>query len=275
MSTEAALEHALENEEFELHYQPIVSTSDGTLVGCEALIRWRRPGKGLASPADFIPIAEESGAIIGIGEWVLTEACAQVGRWQKQTIACVPVSVNLSPRQLRDRDLGQRVRKVLQQTGLAPQFLILELTETALLENLEADSAVLKSLSSLGIRLALDDFGTGYSSLSYLKQFPTDTLKISERFTQAIVGDKDSNAITRIVIELAHALRMKVVAEGVETEEQRRKLLEHGCDACQGYLFSKPVPADEMTRILLERRAPGGAMLETGGVALRMANRNG
>ncbi len=262
LSTETALERALENGEFELYYQPIVASRDGSVVSCEALIRWRRPGKGLASPAEFIPIAEESGAIIGIGEWVLEEACSQVRRWQDAGLPCVPVAVNLSPRQLGDRDLAQRVRRVLQKTQLAPEMLTLELTETALLENLEADSAVLTSLSSLGIRLALDDFGTGYCSLSYLTQFPTETLKISERFTQRIVDDEDLDAITRILIELAHTLRMRVVAEGVETEEQRRRLEQHGCDSCQGYLFGRPAPAEEMAAILAAGKAPAKAMLE-------------
>lgn len=238
------LRHALMHEEFVLQYQPKVDLRSGRVVGAEALIRWHSAARGLVSPACFIPLAEESGMIVPIGEWVLRTACAQNVAWQRAGYAPLPVSVNLSPRQLVRNDVVRLVADVLASTGLDARYLELEITETVLMRDVDKSLTTLKRLKELGVKISIDDFGTGYSSLNYLKRFPVDTLKIDRSFVNDIVTDQDDAAIVKAVISLAHILNLQVVAEGVESEEQRRFLMENKCDEVQGYYFGRPMPSD-------------------------------
>ena len=239
-----SLRHAIANHEFVLQYQPKVHLASGRVVGAEALIRWQSAARGMVSPATFIPLAEESGLIIAIGEWVLRTACAQNVAWQQAGYPPIPVSVNLSPRQLVRDDIVTLVADVLKSTGLAPQYLELEITETVVMRDVDKSLATLKKLKALGVRISIDDFGTGYSSLNYLKRFPVDTLKIDRSFVSDIATDQDDAAIVKAVISLAHILNLRVVAEGVEAEEQSRFLMENGCDEVQGYHYGRPVCAE-------------------------------
>jgi len=238
------LRHAVANQEFILHYQPKVNLATGSVVGAEALIRWQSPTRGLVSPACFIPLAEESGLIIAIGEWVLRTACAQNVAWQHAGHPPIPISVNLSPRQLARDDIVDLVANVLRTSGLAPCYLELEITETVVMRDVDKSLVTLKKLKELGVRISIDDFGTGYSSLNYLKRFPVDTLKIDRSFVSDIAVDQDDAAIVKAVISLAHILNLRVVAEGVEEEEQCRFLMENGCDEVQGFHFGRPEPYD-------------------------------
>ncbi len=243
-----ALYQALRNQEFELHYQPQVSASDGRIVGVEALIRWHRPGKGMVSPACFIPLAEECGLINEIGHWVLESACAQLKAWQQAGIE-LRVAVNLSAAQLDDPGFYDRLEDCLERHGLQPQHLELELTESILMKQVDHTIELLNRLDQLGVHLSIDDFGTGYSSLSYLKRFPLDTLKIDQSFVRDLCIDQDDAVICRTIISMANNLNLTVTAEGVEQPDQLNKLAEFGCDLYQGYLFSRPLPADEITRL--------------------------
>ncbi|HYD97004.1 MAG TPA: EAL domain-containing protein [Noviherbaspirillum sp.] len=245
------LRHAIANNEFVLHYQPKVDLASGRVVGAEALIRWCSPARGLVPPAAFIPLAEESGMIIAIGEWVLRTACAQNVAWQQCGYPAIPVSVNLSPRQLARADVVELVAAALRESGLAPHCLELEITESVVMRDVDQSLATLRKLKELGVKASIDDFGTGYSSLNYLKRFPVDTLKIDRSFVSDVATDQDDAAIVKAVISLAHILNLRVVAEGVEAEEQRLFLLENGCDEVQGYLFGKPVPFDAFAQAWL------------------------
>jgi diguanylate cyclase (GGDEF)-like protein/PAS domain S-box-containing protein len=245
LDLESSLRGALERGEFLLHYQPRVALGTGQVVGVEALIRWRLPGRGLVSPARFIPVAEESGIILPIGEWVLRTACAQAATWQRAGFRPVKVSVNISPRQFRHEGLAATVAGILRETGLDPRWLELELTESLVMHEPDRFTAMLHDLKALGIEIAVDDFGTGYSSLNHLKRFPVDRLKIDQSFVRDLTKDRDDASIVRAIISLGHDLNLEVVAEGVETREQLDFLRRHGCDEVQGYYLGMPVPAEE------------------------------
>jgi diguanylate cyclase (GGDEF)-like protein/PAS domain S-box-containing protein len=246
LSMENALFHAIERDELRLHYQPLVVAKSGRLAGVEALLRWQHPELGLVPPGHFIPIAEDTGLIGELGEWVLRTACKQMSVWYGQGLPRIPVSVNLSSRQFRKDNLVSTIKSVLDDTGLEPDLLELELTESLLMDDVAHSQAILSELKALGVTVALDDFGTGYSSLSYLKRFPLDTLKIDRSFTMELPGSEANASIVRATIGLAKGLRLRTVAEGVETRAQANFLVEHGCDVLQGYLFSKPMPADDL-----------------------------
>ncbi|HEY8605987.1 MAG TPA: EAL domain-containing protein [Noviherbaspirillum sp.] len=244
LETLNSLRQALANDEFVLHYQPKVHLASGAVVGAEALLRWHSPQRGLVSPAQFVPLAEESGLIVDIGEWVLRSACAQNVAWQREGRPTIPISVNLSPRQLTRGDIVEVVRGVLDCTGLAPHFLELEITESVVMRDVDQSLETLRRLKALGVRVSIDDFGTGYSSLNYLKRFPVDTLKIDRSFVSDIAVDQDDAAIVKAIISLAHILNLNVVAEGVENEDQHRFLFDNGCDDVQGFHFGRPLAAD-------------------------------
>ncbi len=243
------LRRALPAREFELHYQPLINLADGKISGFEALIRWRHPGKGLVQPGEFVPLAEEIGLIVPIGEWVVREACATAAQWPGE----VKVAVNISPAHFHSAGLVQTVIDALAASGLAPHRLELEITETNLLQNSAATLAALHQLRSIGVRIAMDDFGTGYSSLSYLQSFPFDKIKIDRSFVKKISEDASSLNILRAVAALANGLGMSSTAEGVETREQLAKVKAEGYTEIQGFLVSKPLPLHEVARLLAER----------------------
>lgn len=250
MALEGALRHAIVRGELLLHYQPIVDLNSGRILGVEALLRWQHPELGLVSPVRFIPLAEESGLIVSIGEWVLREACKQTRAWHDAGFTELYVAVNLSSRQFREPDLVQRVQQVLADIGLSGVRLELELTESMLLTNIDNTVRQMQELDTAGVRFAVDDFGTGYSSLSYLKRFPIDVLKIDQSFVRDITTNPDAAAIVRAIITMAHALGVRVVAEGVETHAQMDFLRANSCDCMQGYYLSRPLPADALTALL-------------------------
>ena len=251
---ENSLRHALALRQFELHYQPQVGIAGGAIVGVEALIRLRHPELGMVSPANFIPIAEETGLIVPIGEWVIQQACLQAKAWHEQGHGGLCVAVNLSARQFRQPGLVAAVEQALAASGLPPGCLELELTESILMQDTEETLATLHQFKVMGVQLSIDDFGTGFSSLGYLKRFNLDKLKIDQSFVRDITSDPNDLAIARAVIALGHSLNLKVIAEGVETAEQLALLRENGCDEMQGYYFSRPLPAGEISRFLQERR---------------------
>jgi len=247
---QAALAHALARGELELHYQPKVELDSGEVAGVEALIRWRHPERGLIPPGHFIPLAEESGLIVDIGDWVLREACRQARAWRDAALPPLRIAVNLSARQLRQDDLAERVAAALADAGVDAGCLEIELTESMVMQNLDTASRLLQRLKNLGVTLAMDDFGTGYSSLGYLRRFPFDTLKIDRSFVQDITTEPEDALIAVAVIAMAHSLGLKVVAEGVEAEAQMRYLQGHRCDEIQGYYYCKPLPAAAATDFL-------------------------
>lgn len=261
---EQQLRRALENNEFELHYQPMIDVASDTVVAMEALVRWRSPERGLVSPGEFIPVAEETGLIIPLGAWVLRAACLQNRSWQLAGLPHLRVAVNLSACQFRQKDLPEFVAGVLLETGLDGAFLELEVTESVVMHNPAGAALILERLHAQGIHISIDDFGTGYSSLGYLKQFRLDTLKIDRSFVCDISSDADDAAIVRSVIALAHSLRLAVIAEGVETVEQLAYLRALGCDQYQGYLRSKPLPAGEFEAMLRASLNEGVPMLRAG-----------
>jgi diguanylate cyclase (GGDEF)-like protein/PAS domain S-box-containing protein len=253
LALESRLYRALEREEFVIYYQPQINIHTGRVVGVEALVRWRHPKLGLILPGKFIPLAEETGFIIPLGEWVLLTACAQNKAWQDAGFPPLRMAVNLSISHFKREDLTKMLTQVLEKTGLPPSYLELELTESIGMENVERAITKLRELKALGVKLSIDDFGTGYSSLSYLKRFPIDTLKIDQSFVQHIPTNPSDAAITTAIIAMAHSLNLKVIAEGVETEEQLAFLRPYRCDEMQGFLFSKPLPAEEFIRFFQER----------------------
>lgn len=249
LALESNLRRAIQNEEFLLHYQPRVSVDSLAITGIEALVRWQHPHLGLISPSEFIPLAEDTGLIVPIGEWVLRTACLQGKRWRDQGFAPVQIAVNISARQFHDQDLAQTVIRILEETGLPPNYLELELTESSIMQNAEFAAGMLSRLKSKGINISIDDFGTGFSSLASLKRLPIDALKIDQSFVREATTDPDDAALVMAIITLAHNLRLKVIAEGVETEEQLRFLQLLRCDEIQGYFFSRPVPADSFVSL--------------------------
>jgi len=249
-SLENDLRHAIEREEFVLHYQPKVNLETGAIIGVEALIRWRHLQHGLVPPARFIPIAEDCGLIVPIGRWVLREGCRQARAWQDAGLPPVRITINVSAVELRAKDFVPCVHAIVTEMGLEPQYLELELTETFLMQDSTSTSVVLLALKELGLQIALDDFGTGYSSLSYLKRFPIDTVKIDRSFVRDLTTDADDASIVSAVIGMGKRLHMQVVAEGVETPEQLVFLKEQSCPEGQGYYFSRPMVAEEFAKLL-------------------------
>jgi predicted signal transduction protein with EAL and GGDEF domain len=258
LTLENDLRRALERSEFEVHYQPIVDAYTGTVVGAEALLRWRHPELGLLLPSEFIPIAEENGLIVPMGEWILQEACSQNRAWQDAGLPRIRVGVNLSSRQLKRR-LSDTISRALQSSGLEPRYLSLELTESVLVNHHKEGTEALHALRAMGLHLAVDDFGTGYSSFSYLKHFPLDTLKIDRSFIREIATHPDDAAITTAIIAMGHALGLRVIAEGVETEAHLSLLQKQGCDEIQGYLVGRPVPAERFEEHFARKRVTAGA----------------
>ncbi|MDH3644458.1 MAG: EAL domain-containing protein, partial [Gammaproteobacteria bacterium] len=250
LKTEFELRRALEDEQFELYYQPKIRLTDQQAVGVECLIRWHHPERGLIAPGEFIEVAEETGAIVDIGKWIIETACVAAKQLADENEAPICTAINISSRQFRDPDLVGSIRRSLRQTGLDPSYLELEITETMLMHDVEAASQTVRQLHDLGVRLAIDDFGTGYSSLNYLKKFPIDTVKVDRSFVMDIPNSSDDMAITAAVIAMAHRLNMEVVAEGVETPEQLEFLQQHDCEYAQGFLFSKALPLDEARALL-------------------------
>ncbi len=257
LTLENDLRRALDRNEFEVHFQPIVDAYTGTVVGAEALLRWRHPELGLLLPSEFIPIAEENGLIVPMGEWILQAACVQNRAWQDAGFPRIRVGVNLSSRQLKRR-LTETVSRALQLSGLEPRYLSLELTESVLVNHHKEGTEALHALRAMGLHLAVDDFGTGYSSFSYLKHFPLDTLKIDRSFIREIAIHPDDAAITTAIIAMGHALGLRVIAEGVETEAHLSLLQKQGCDEIQGYLVGRPVPADRFEEHLVRKRGANG-----------------
>ncbi len=247
---ETSLRRALERNELLLYYQPKRDLRRSGISGVEALLRWHHPDLGLLQPSRFIPLAEETGLIVPIGKWVLETACAQNMAWQRQGLPAIRIAVNLSPRQFADPNLLHDIRTALEKSGMPAQLLELEITESMVMLNVERTVRVLEAIRSLGITLAIDDFGTGYSSMSLVKKFPIDALKIDRSFVREIMNDSEDKAIADAIIALGRALNLTVVAEGVETAEQEAFLRAHNCDEIQGYLISRPVPADEFAAFL-------------------------
>ncbi len=257
---ESDLHNAIALKQFQLYYQPKVNTATGTVRSAEALIRWVHPERGLIPPDSFIPLAEECGLIGAIGEWVVREACRQARAWQDSGMAPLRVSVNLSPSQFRGSGLTQTIRDALDEAGLHPQYLEVELTESTVMSEPEESIAILEQLSAMGVLVSVDDFGTGYSSMSYLRRFPIDKLKIDRVFINEIASRPEDASIVRAIVSLAHSLRLKVVAEGVETPAQLDFLKNVGCDEYQGFHFSRPVPAAEFERLIRDKSAQAGPM---------------
>lgn len=257
--TREALENdlrlAVERSDFTLHYQPKVELASGAVCALEALLRWDRPGHGAVSPAVFVPLLETLGLIVPVGRWVIDNVCRQIAAWQRSDIGAVEVSVNVSGHQLIEGDLIADIAASLAKTGVAAHWLEVELTESSLMENTQHTIASLQRLRAMGVKISIDDFGTGYSSLAYLRRFPIDTLKIDIAFIREVTSNPQDAAITRTIIELAHSLELRVVAEGVESQAQLAFLKAAGCDQIQGYLFSRPLPMQELERLLLEKRS--------------------
>ncbi|MDN2674018.1 EAL domain-containing protein [Janthinobacterium sp. SUN026] len=257
LDMENALRRAIDNEEFVLFFQPKVNIISGRISGAEALIRWRRPGHGMVSPALFIPLLEETGLIVRVGNWVLDEACKKISEWGASSIGPVHLSVNVSGIQFFVGGLEEEVLKAIRKYEIAPELLELELTESSLMSNAEETIAVLRNLKALGIQISIDDFGTGYSSLAYLKRFPIDKLKIDIAFVREVTSNPDDAAIVLAIISMAHSMKLEVIAEGVENDAQLAYLRRHGCDEMQGYYFSRPVPHEEFEQMLM-----GGKLLQ-------------
>lgn len=255
LALENSLHRALERGEFVLHYQPQFDLDSGLLIGIEALIRWQHPEWGMVSPAEFIPIAEESGLIISLGEWILRTACTEARRWHETGGSKVPVAINISSVQFQQKNFLEIISRVLKESGLSPEYLELELTEGIVMQHSEKNLELLQKLKQLGVLLAIDDFGTGYSSMSYLKRFPIDKLKIDQSFVRDVVSDPADSEIIKAIIALGHGLGLRIVAEGVETSEQLDMLRLFHCDEVQGYYFSKPLPFPELDRMLRQRMA--------------------
>jgi diguanylate cyclase (GGDEF)-like protein len=265
LDTLTLLRRALNEQQFTLHYQPVMSIPDRTVVGAEALIRWNHPTKGLVGPLEFIPLAEESDLIISIGEWVIEQACQQLRSWVDEGLGRLEVAVNVSPKQLADERFQQRLEAAIARAGIDPSLLALEITENLIMEDPEAARALLQKVATLGVRCAIDDFGTGYSSLAYLHRFPAQTIKIDRSFVQGIaraarhddqlLDMKQQESLVGAIIAMAHALDLSVVAEGVETVDQMRTLVQLGCERAQGFLFARPMPAADFVEFIAAQRA--------------------
>jgi diguanylate cyclase (GGDEF)-like protein len=249
-SIEESLRRALERQEFALHYQPKINLRTGAITGAEALIRWTHPTQGPIPPGKFIPVAEDCGLILRIGNWALREACKQARIWENAGLPAATMAVNISAMEFRDEHFLEGVFAILRETGLAPRSLELELTEGVLMKRAESTETILETLRTSGVRLAIDDFGTGYSSLSYLRKFPIDALKIDQSFIRQITTAPDDTAIVTAMISMGRSLKLRVVAEGVETQEELAFLQAHQCDEAQGYYFSRPVPPDQFATLL-------------------------
>jgi EAL domain-containing protein (putative c-di-GMP-specific phosphodiesterase class I) len=249
LAMERNLRKALEQHEYRLYYQPKVESTTGRMLGMEALLRWEHPERGIVAPGEFIPILEDSSLIIPVGEWVLRKACEANKAWQDAGFAPLRVAVNVSAHQFKQPGFVGMVRKILGDTGLESRYLELELTESVLMEDAQTSIATLDELKRMGIHIAMDDFGTGYSSLSYLKRIPIDTLKIDRSFIHNLSTSSDNAAIVTAIMALAHSLRLNVVAEGVEEAKELMFLSALGCHVIQGFYFSKPLPADEFTKL--------------------------
>ena len=254
MKLENQLRHALRENQFVLHYQPLVDLKSGKIVGVEALIRWNNPHSGLIAPDDFIPIAEETGMILKLGQWVLETSCRQIFTWRSQGVRSLYMSVNISSRQFFRRDFLELVQKVLKSTGLSTKSLTLQVTENGIMGNRERIVTVMKALKGIGVKLSIDDFGTGFSSLAQLRHFPVDTLKIDRSFVRGIPHDPDCVGIASSVITLAKNLKLKVMAEGVENQAQLDFLVGSECDLVQGYYFSPPVPPEQICRMIKDQK---------------------
>ena len=250
LSFENDLRQALKRGEFILHYQPQFDIGCGNIIGMEALLRWNHPDRGMVPPDTFIPIAEECGVIVAIGEWVMRTACVRNMNWIRAGLPAVPVAVNLSAIQFRQKNLVATIRCILDETGLPPELLELEMTEGIIMQYADETIQTLRAIHEMGVLMSIDDFGTGYSSLSYLKRFPIDKLKIDKSFVRDIATNPDDAAIVRTIITMGHSLRLKVIAEGVETPEQLAFLQDELCDEAQGYHFSKPLPESELENLL-------------------------
>lgn len=251
LALQNSLRHALERDELLLVYQPKVDIATMQLTGMEALLRWNHPERGLLAPDRFIPLAEETGLIINIGEWVLRTACRQLKEWEAQGVPLYKLAVNVSAVQFRKHDFAESLFRILQESEVSPELIELELTESAVMQDVEASVAILKEFKRRGIRISIDDFGTGYSSLSFLKRFPIDSLKIDRSFIFNLTSSIDDSAIVTAIIAMALSLSLNIIAEGVETESQLEFLSERGCHEMQGYLFSFPLPAGEMAKLML------------------------
>ena len=249
-SIEASLHHALERQEFVLHYQPKINLHSGTIVGVEALIRWQHPEQGLLPPAQFVPIAEDCGLIQPIDRWVLREACRQIQAWRQAGLPPITVAVNTSSLEFRAKDFLENIRATLEETGLEPHYLEIELTESILMHDAKFTDSLLQALTDLGVKLAIDDYGTGFSSLSYLKRFPIDTLKIDQSFVNLMTSDPDYASIVSAMISIGKKLKLRVIAEGVETPEQYTALQVQHCDVGQGYFFGRPMAAEALATLL-------------------------
>jgi len=247
---EEGLRRAMERQEFALHYQPIINLRTGEITGAEALLRWTHPTRGLVSPAQFIPVAEDCGLILPIGKWVLSEACKQARAWTDGGLPLATMAVNISAMEFRNESFLEAVLTILGDTGLDPKSLELELTESVLMKRPEITEAILKKLRSRGVQVAVDDFGTGYSSLSYLNKFPIDALKIDQSFVRQLTTTPDDTAIVVAVISMARSLKLRVIAEGVETQEELAFLQAHQCEEAQGYYFSRPLIPEQFAKLL-------------------------
>jgi EAL domain-containing protein (putative c-di-GMP-specific phosphodiesterase class I) len=257
LELEANLRRALAREEFVLHFQAKVSLDSGQISGFEALIRWQCSPDTLVAPSKFIPVLEQTGLIVPVGEWVLRAACRQIRTWRDEGIAPLPIAINLSATQFKRQDVCATVKTVLAEFGTDPRLLEIEITESTAMENAEHMVATLRDLRALGVRISIDDFGTGYSSLSYLKRFPVDSIKIDRSFIGQITDHADDAAIAKAIITMAHSLQLKVIAEGVETAAQLAFLVSNACDQVQGYYFSHPLPGAECAAMLKRQHRVG------------------
>jgi diguanylate cyclase (GGDEF)-like protein len=264
LALESSLRRALDNDEFQLHYQPKYSAASGGIVGTEALIRWRHPELGMLPPTKFIAVAEETGLIVAIGKWVLKTACAQNMAWQRKGLPPLNMAVNLSGRQFADHDLLQDITAILKDSGMDPRLLELEITESTLMHDVDRAMGTLASFRDLGLRLAIDDFGTGYSSLSTLTRFPIDTIKIDGSFVRDLSKDRQNRCVAEAIIAMGRSLNLNVIAEGVETKAQADFLRERSCDEFQGFYFSQGVPASRLEALLVEQTATAGRLAAVG-----------
>jgi len=255
MNMEGAMRRGLERGEFILHYQPKIDLASERIVGAEALVRWQHPQIGMIHPIEFIPLAEESGLILPLGEWVLAEACRQQVAWQSEGLSGLKIAINMSSRQFRQEDLAERVASIFENTGVDPTNVTLELTESMVMQDVSSTLVALRALKSLGVSISLDDFGTGYSSLSYLRRFPIDELKIDKSFINDIHDNADDAAIASAIIAMAISLGLNVVAEGVERKEQVDLLLKMRCGQVQGYYFGRPLDVPGFTARFREHQA--------------------